>query len=150
MTKLILETETLAERYDRQTPKSREQFYAARQFLPGGVSRDTVSRKPHPIYMQRAAGKYVWDVDGNRYVDFCMNYGPNLLGHCPPAIVESVRGQAEQGFGIGAPTQAELEAARRINALYPGADQVRFTNSGSEAIMHMLRAARAFTGRTRI
>jgi glutamate-1-semialdehyde 2,1-aminomutase len=150
MTNVVLETATLAEDYDRQTARSREQFYAARELLPGGVSRDTVSRKPHPIYVQRAAGKYLWDVDGNQYLDFCMNYGPNLLGHCPPAVVDAVRAQAENGFGLGAPTQGELEAARRISALYPGAEQIRFTNSGTEAIMHMVRAARAFTRRRRL
>jgi glutamate-1-semialdehyde 2,1-aminomutase len=150
MTNVTFERETLEKRYQRQTPRSQEQFQAARAFLPGGVSRDTVGRSPHPIYMERADGKYLWDLDGNRYLDFCMNYGPNLLGHCPPAVVEGVRAQAEKGFGIGAPTQGELEAARRVSALYPGADMVRFTNSGTEAIMHMLRAARAFAARRRI
>ncbi len=148
--KTLIDTQALLRLYEERTPRSKQQYHAARELLPGGVSRNTVSRQPYPIYMQRGSGKHLWDLDGNEYLDFCMNYGPNLLGHSHPRITAAVGEQLSRGFGYGAPPAGELEAARRVRAAYPGAERVRFTNSGTEATMYLLRAARAFTGRERI
>jgi glutamate-1-semialdehyde 2,1-aminomutase len=146
----ILTTDDLLAAYCRKTPNSAAHFERARQFLPGGVSRNTGFRLPHPTYMERGEGKYLYDIDGNRYVDFSMNYGPNLLGHSPAPIIERVQAELGRGFGLGAPTRLEGEAAERALAMIPSAKWIRFLNSGTEATLHMIRAARALTGRERI
>jgi glutamate-1-semialdehyde 2,1-aminomutase len=146
----ILTTEDLVAAYQEKTPNSVVQFERARQLLPGGVSRNTGFRLPHPTYMERGEGKYLYDMDGNRYVDFAMNYGPNLLGHNPGPIIEQVQAALNRGFGLGAPTQLEAKAAERALAMIPYAEKIRFLNTGTEATLHMIRAARALTGRERI
>jgi len=118
--------------------------------LPGGVSRGAVFRLPYPIYMEYGEGKYLYDLDGNQYVDFSLNYGPNLLGHNPAPVVDRVQAELRRGFGLGGPTTLEAEVSELALAMIPSADQIRYLNTGTEAVMHMVRAARAVTGRDRI
>jgi glutamate-1-semialdehyde 2,1-aminomutase len=140
----------LEEAYRRKTPGSAASWERARALLPGGVSRHAVLRSPHPIFMASARDQHVTDVDGNEYVDFCLNFGPILLGHGFPAIAGAVEIQARDGWGYGAPTVLEYEVAALIREMYPAAERVRFLNTGTEAILQMMRVARASTGRERL
>jgi glutamate-1-semialdehyde 2,1-aminomutase len=127
---------------------SAELYERARRVIPGGVT--SISRAgglPHPVYFERGEGPYLWDVDGNRYVDFVLGYGPLIFGHAPALIVEAIGRQAARGTMFGAQHRLEVEAAELIAAVVPGAEQVVLSGSGTEAAMVALRVARAFTGR---
>jgi glutamate-1-semialdehyde 2,1-aminomutase len=130
--------------------RSRELFERAQQLLPGGVSspvRAFRSVGGTPIFMRKGEGAHVTDEDGNRYVDWCMSWGPLALGHAHPAVVRAVRDAAGDGTSFGTPTVAELRLAETVTRLQPLAEKVRFTSSGTEAVMSAVRAARGFTGR---
>jgi glutamate-1-semialdehyde 2,1-aminomutase len=127
---------------------SAELYDRARDVIPGGVT--SISRAgglPHPVYFERAEGPYLWDVDGNRYVDFVLGYGPLIFGHAPALIVDAVARQAARGTMYGAQHRLEVEAAELIASVVPGAEQVVMSGSGTEAVMIALRIARAATGR---
>lgn len=141
---------SLEEAYRRKTPGSAAQWGRARSLLPSGVSRHAVFRSPYPIFMTSARDQYLTDVDGNEYVDFCLNFGPIMLGHGFPVIAEAVEAQSRNGWGYGAPTALEHDVAELICEMYPAAERVRFLNTGTEAILHMMRIARASTERERI
>lgn len=115
--------------------------------LPGGVSSPVRAFKPHPLYISKGKGSRIWDVDWNEYIDYCMGFGPLILGHAPDAVVEALRKQAELGTLFGAPIEKEVALASMIKKHYPSAEMVRFVNTGTEATMHALRLARAYTGR---
>ncbi|MGH3138556.1 MAG: glutamate-1-semialdehyde 2,1-aminomutase [Gaiellales bacterium] len=141
-------------RGSRTERRSAELFQEARAVIPGGVSSPvramrSVGRE-HPLFLARGEGGWVWDVDGNRYVDWVMSWGPLIAGHAHPAVVEAVRETAGNGTTFGAPTEIEVELARAVVAAVPSVEQVRFVSSGTEAAMSALRLARAFTGRDRI
>ena len=106
--------------------------------------------REHPLFLARGEGGWVWDADGNRYVDWVMSWGPLIAGHAHPAVVEAVREAAGRGTTFGAPTEIEVELARAVVEAVPSVEQVRFVSSGTEAAMSALRLARAFTGRDRI
>jgi glutamate-1-semialdehyde 2,1-aminomutase len=128
-------------------------FARACRLMPGGVNspvRAFRSVGGAPVYFARAAGSEVWDVDGNRFVDLCMSWGPLVLGHAHPAVVEAVRRAACDGLSFGACCPAEPELAERVLAAFPGMERVRFMSSGTEAVMTALRLARGATGRSRI
>jgi glutamate-1-semialdehyde 2,1-aminomutase len=138
----------------RTERRSAELFEEARRLVPGGVSSPvramrSVGRE-HPLFLARGEGGWVWDADGNRYVDWVMSWGPLIAGHAHPAVVEAVRDAAGRGTTFGAPTEIELDLARAVTAAVPSVEQVRFVSSGTEAAMSALRLARAFTGRDRI
>src|SRR5947207_8711564 len=101
-----------------------------------------------PIFIERAEGAYLWDVDGNRYVDWVSSWGPMILGHAEPLVVEAVREAAGRGTSYGAPTEGEVELAREVANRFASVEMVRMTNSGTEATMSALRLARASTGRS--
>ncbi len=130
--------------------KSRELFEMAMNLLPGGVSSPVRAVKPHPFYTVRARGSRIFDVDGNEYIDYCMGYGPLILGHANREVMDKVRQQLQEGWLYGTPTPLELEMAEKIVEHYPSIDKVRFVNSGSEATMSALRVARGFTGKNKI
>lgn len=130
--------------------RSAELYREALTLMPGGVSRNTLLRDPHPIYVDRARGCRVTDVDGNEYLDFGNNMASLIHGHAHPEIVEAVTRQVARGTAFSLATEAEIRMARTLCARAPGFDRVRFVNSGTEAVMAMLKAARAFTGRPRI
>ncbi|NBX83575.1 aminotransferase class III-fold pyridoxal phosphate-dependent enzyme [bacterium] len=103
-----------------------------------------------PLYFERAEGPYLFDVDGNRYVDFCLSFGPHLLGHSHPKVVEAINVQVKKATSFGACHPLEVELAEKILGFYPFLDKVRLVNSGTEAVMTAVRVARGFTGRSKI
>jgi glutamate-1-semialdehyde 2,1-aminomutase len=132
------------------TARSAELYREAVTLLPGGVSRNTLLRDPHPIYVDHGRGCRVVDVDGREFVDFGNNMASLIHGHAHPAIVEAVARQLARGTAFNLATEAEIRMARTLCARSPGFERVRFVNSGTEAVMAMLKAARAYTGRPRI
>jgi glutamate-1-semialdehyde 2,1-aminomutase len=131
-------------------PRSRELFAEACALLPGGVSSPVRAFRAvggEPLFIRRGQGAYVEDVDGRRFVDYVLSWGPLILGHAPAAVVAAIRETAERGTSFGAPCPLELELARRAQAFFPSLERIRFVNSGTEATMSALRLARAFTGR---
>jgi glutamate-1-semialdehyde 2,1-aminomutase len=118
--------------------------------LPGGNTRSTVFMKPYPIYAARGEGCRVWDVDGNEYIDCVNNFTSLIHGHAHPSLVEAAKQQLALGSAFGLPTASEIDLAELLAERLPSVDQVRFTNSGTEAVMMALKAARAFTGRPKI
>src|SRR4051794_8452858 len=140
-------------RMDMKLRRSEECFAAAEQVIPGGVNSPVRAFRGvggTPRFIDRAAGPYVYDVDGNRYIDYVLSWGPMILGHAYPAVVEAIVRQAERGTSYGAPTELETELAQLVCGLVPSIEMVRFVNSGTEATMSALRLARAFTGRPKI
>lgn len=135
------------------TARSEALFARAKAVMPGGVSspvRAFRSVGGTPRFIDRAQGPYMWDADGRRYVDFVLSWGPMILGHAHPEVVEAVQRQVARGMSFGAPCALEAELAERIIALVPGIEMVRFVSSGTEATMSAVRLARAATGRAKI
>jgi glutamate-1-semialdehyde 2,1-aminomutase len=131
--------------------RSFEMYQRAREVIPGGVgSNDRSLVDPHPIFITHGQGSRIWDVDGNEYVDYLLGYGPLVLGHANPLLVEAVARQMAKGsvFGIGHPLEPEV--AELLVDLIPSFEQVRFAQSGTEAVLIAIRLARAATGRSRI
>jgi glutamate-1-semialdehyde 2,1-aminomutase len=138
---------SLIDTYLARTPASRALFERATASIPGGSTRTTVFNPPYPPYMVRGEGLRTWDVDGNEYRDFLGNYTSLILGHAHPDVVEAVERQVRRGSAFAAPTEVEVELAEEIRRRLPSVERVRFTNSGTEATMFAIRAARAFTDR---
>ena len=137
------------ERYRRQSRGSLEMYHRAEKVLPLGVSSNFRTYEPYPIYIQRAQGSRMWDVDGREYVDFSMCFGALMVGHSNPTMVEALARAAGEGTLYGMPHDREVRAAELICERF-GLEQMRFTNSGSEATMHGIRLARTYTGRDKI
>jgi len=129
------------------TPTSAQLFERACRVLPGGNSRTTVFLEPHPIYAACGSGCRITDVDGNTRIDFLNNYTSLLHGHAHPVIIEAVRAQLDRGTCFPMPTESEILLAELLCERIPSVDRIRFTNSGTEAVMMALKAARAYTGR---
>jgi len=129
---------------------SQQLFDRARELLPGGVSSPVRAISPSPFYTSRAAGPYLWDADGNRLIDYCLAYGPMILGHRHPAIIQAAMEQMERGWLYGTPSLLEVEAAARISRLYPSMEMLRFVSSGTEATMAAIRVARGYSDRNKI
>lgn len=130
--------------------KSIEAFQKAKQLIPGGVNSPVRAFKSvgiDPLFIQKAKGSRVWDIDGNELVDFVSSWGPMILGHANPAIVEAVQKAAELGTSYGAPTLIENQMADLICEMMPSVEKVRMVNSGTEATMSALRLARGYTKR---
>src|SRR5437763_13005992 len=133
--------------------RSHKLFEEAQRLLPGGVNSPVRAFKGvggNPVFIDRAQGAYLYDVDGNRYLDYVQSWGPMILGHSYPSVVEAVTAASQRGFSFGAPTQAESELAKLVMACVPSVEMIRFVNSGTEATMSALRLARAFTERKKI
>lgn len=129
---------------------SRDLYTTAQRYIAGGVSSDARRMAGVPLYVDRAAGARLWDVDGNTYLDYVLGQGPALLGHCPPAVVEAVTAQVTRGIVYSAQHAAEARVAERLCAMVPSAERVRFNTVGSEAVHAAWRLARGFTGRPKI
>ena len=128
-------------------------FERARRSIPGGVNSPVRAFRAvggTPRFIARAQGPYLWDAEGRRYIDYIGSWGPMILGHGHPAVLEAVHRAAEQGLSFGAPTEREIELAEAIIALVPGLEMVRLVSSGTEAAMSAIRLARGATGRSRI
>lgn len=131
-------------------PKSRALFNAAKRFIPSGVNSPVRYFEPYPFFVKKAQGSSIWDVDGNRYVDYCNGYGALLLGHANRSVLAAVRAQMQDGTLYGAPTEHEVDLAKMISQLYPSMQKVRLVNSGSEATMTAIRLARGITKKKKI
>lgn len=133
--------------------RSRRLFAEAQTVLPGGVDspvRAFRSVGGEPLFIDHGEGPYLYDVDGNRYIDYVLSWGPLILGHAHPEVVAALAEAAARGTSYGAPCEQEVELARRICDGVPSIEMIRFVNSGTEATMSALRLARAFTGREKI
>lgn len=125
-------------------------FERAQKTIPGGVNSPVRAFRQvggTPRFVTKAKGPYFWDADNKRYIDLIMSWGPMIVGHANPEVVEAVQRAAETSFSYGAPTEGEIELAERICALMPSVEQVRMVSSGTEATMSALRLARGYTGR---
>ena len=136
--------------YTAKTPRSKALFEEALRVMPGGNSRTTTFFDPYPFYLVKGQGARIWDADGNERLDFNGNYTSLILGHAPPAVVKAVQDAAVYGMSFPGPTEHEIKLAEILTDRIPGLEVVRFTNSGTEATMHAVRVARAYTGRDKI
>lgn len=129
-------------------PRSQALFEAARRVIPGGVTSSIrAGARPHPLYFERGEGPFLWDVDGRKYVDFALGYGPLILGHAPRVVRDAVTDQLARGLTYGSQHRLEPELAELLVDIVPGAEQAIFATTGSEAVAAALRIARAATGR---
>jgi glutamate-1-semialdehyde 2,1-aminomutase len=136
-----------------KTAKSEEIFSAAQKLMPGGVSSPVRAFKSvggQPIVFDHVKGAYIWDVDGNQYIDYVGTWGPAICGHAHPVVIEALHEALEKGTSFGAPCALENILAEMVIDAVPSIDVVRFVNSGTEACMSVLRLMRAFTGRDKI
>jgi glutamate-1-semialdehyde 2,1-aminomutase len=132
------------------TEKSRRLFEEAKKYIPGGVNSPVRAFKSvggDPLFITKGSGSKFWDADGNEYIDYIGSWGPHLFGHNPPFIKEALLKAIENGTSFGAPTALEVEMAKLITELVPSVETVRMVNSGTEATMSAVRAARGYTGR---
>ena len=137
----------------QKTQRSAALFEEAQRLIPGGVNSPVRAFKGvggTPRFIERGEGPYLYDVDGNRYIDYVLSWGPLILGHAHPAVVQAITEQAAKGTSYGAPTELETELARLITGTMPSIHMLRFVSSGTEATMSALRLARAYTGRHKI
>ena len=133
--------------------KSIALFQLAQQLLPGGVDSPVRAFNAvggQPLFIERGEGPYLYDVDGNRYIDYVLSWGPLITGHAHPKVVEAIQQAALKGTSYGAPSPLEIELAQRVMDFMPSIGMIRFVNSGTEATMSALRLARAYTKRDKI
>jgi glutamate-1-semialdehyde 2,1-aminomutase len=132
--------------------KSEQLFTRAQQSIPGGVNSPVRAFKSvggNPIFLQRAKGAYLYDVDGNQYIDYINSWGPMILGHAFEPVVEAIQKKAVDSTSFGAPTELEVEMAELVKSMVPNVDLIRMVSSGTEACMSALRLARGYTGRNK-
>jgi len=130
--------------------KSERLYEKARKLMPGGVNSPVRAFLPYPFFTRCAKGSKLFDVDGREYIDYCMGYGPLILGHAYPKVIEAVSKQLEDGTLFGTPSEQEVELAELICKVVPSAEMVRLVSTGGEATMSAIRLARGFTGRKKI
>src|SRR5260221_13193057 len=133
--------------------QSEELFARAQRLIPGGVNSPVRAFKAvggTPLFIRKAEGARMWDADGKGYIDYMGSWGPLILGHAHPSVIEAITQAAARGTSYGAPCAAEVELADRVVRLVPSIQKVRFVSSGTEATMSALRVARGFTGRRKI
>lgn len=136
-----------------QDQRSKVAFARANSVLPGGVNSPVRAFKSvgrDPVFIQRGQGARLWDIDGNSYLDYVLSWGPLILGHAHPVVVEAIKKAAERGTSYGAPTEIETECAQEVIKAFPSMEMVRMVSSGTEATMSALRLARGVTGRNKI
>ena len=137
----------------RSFEKSRMLFKKAVKLMPGGVNSPVRAFKAvggNPLFISSAKGSRIYDVDGNEYIDYVLSWGPMIVGHAHPEVVGALRKAIEKGTSFGAPTPLEVELAELVIKAYPSIEKIRMVNSGTEATMSAIRAARGFTGRDKI
>jgi glutamate-1-semialdehyde 2,1-aminomutase len=136
-----------------KTDRSLKLFEQAQKIIPGGVNSPVRAFKAvggNPLFIQRAKGSKIYDVDGNAFVDYVLSWGPLIAGHAHPKVVEAITRTAGKGTSFGAPTPLEVALAEKVLKAFPFMEKVRFVNSGTEATMSAIRLARAFTNRNKI
>ena len=132
------------------TNKSKKLFEEAKKYIPGGVNSPVRAFKSvggDPLFIIKGSGSKFWDVDGNEFIDYIGSWGPHLFGHNPTFIIEALKAAIENGTSFGAPTELEVKMAELISEIVPSVEMVRMVNSGTEATMSAIRAARGYTGR---
>lgn len=137
----------------RNTEKSRLAFDEAKQYMPGGVNspvRSFANVGGNPLFIARAQGSKIYDIDGNEYIDYVGSWGPMIVGHAHPQVVGALQEAVTHGTSYGAPTLLETELAKLVKNIYPSIEVIRMVNSGTEATMSALRLARGYTGRDKI
>src|SRR5688500_4608220 len=135
------------------TIKSNTLFERAQQSIPGGVNSPVRAFKSvggNPIFIEKAKGAYLFDADGNQYIDYIASWGPMILGHAYEPVVKAIAEKATLSTSFGAPTSLEVEMAELIKSMVPNVDLIRMVNSGTEACMSAIRLARGYTGRNKI
>lgn len=133
--------------------RSEQLFEQAKKYIPGGVNSPVRAFKSvggNPVFMKSGSGSKMYDVDGNEYIDYIGSWGPHLFGHNPSFIIDALKSTIENGTSFGAPTEIEVKMAQLITELVPSVELVRMVNSGTEATMSAIRAARGFTGKEKI
>lgn len=133
-----------------KTRKSRAHWEKVRKCIPSGVESNVRFFEPYPFYVKRANGAYLWDLDDNKIIDYALGYGPMILGHNHPAVAKAVKEQVDKGTMFGASAEMALDYVNMIRKAMPSIEMFRFANSGTEATMHPLRVARAYTGKEKI
>ena len=136
-----------------KTVRSQNLFAAAQEHIPGGVNSPVRAFRAvggTPVFFERASGAYMFDADGNRYIDYVLSWGPMLLGHNHPTVIQAISNQLKKATSFGTPTELEIHLADKICSIVPGMDMVRMVNSGTEATMSAIRLARGYTGRDKI
>ena len=132
----------------KEYPKSKAMYEEAQKVFAMGVgSQVQTASKPHPLYISHGSGSKLFDVDGNEYIDYLLNYGPSILGHAPEVLNKAVKDQLDRGAGFGEPHPLQLEVSNLLNDIVPCFEVVNFNNTGTEAVQAVLRLARAYTGR---
>lgn len=130
--------------------KSKELFRESKKYLVGGVNSPVRAMKPYPFFATRGEGSRIYDADDRSYIDYCLAYGPLILGHAYPKVVEAVKAQIGDGSAYGTPTELELNFAKKVTKAMPSAQMVRFVSTGTEATMGAIRLARGYTGKNKI
>ncbi len=136
--------------YVSRTRRSKAHFERANKVLPAGVESNVRFFPPYPFCVKRAKGPYLYDIDGNKIIDYALGYGPMILGHDHPAVTRAVRAQVGNGMMFGASSELAVEYIDMVRRAMPSIEMFRFANSGTEATMHPMRVARAFTGKEKI
>ena len=136
--------------YEKLTTKSHAMNIEAENYLPGGSSRAAAYFEPYPFFADKAEGHYIYDVDGNKFLDFMLNATTHILGHNHPAVGKAVEKQVKKGLSYGVPSESQIKLSKMICDRVESVDKIRFTNSGTEATLNAIRLARAFTGRHKI
>jgi len=145
----MVKEETIEE-YIARTPKSKKRWEEAREVIPGGVGSSVRYFNPYPFFISKAKGSRIWDVDGNEYIDYLMGYGINITGHAHPIIVDAVKEQLEKATAYTIPHEKSFLYIKELLRRFPMMDMFQFANSGTEATMHAVRIARAYTGKDKI
>lgn len=135
--------------YERRNPRSRQMFERAGSSLPGGNTRTGVNFSPFPLYADRGEGVHLYDLDGHQHLDFVNNATALILGHAHPKVVDALQRQVARGTAFSRPTELEVEMAELLQQRMPMLEQLRFCSSGTEAVLNVLRAVRAFTGKSK-
>lgn len=136
-----------------KTTKSRKLYKQALKLMPGGVSSPVRAFKAvsgNPLFIAKAKGSKIYDVDGNEYIDYVLSWGPLILGHAYPSVVKALKKAIERGTSYGAPTELEIKLATLVKKAFPSIEKIRFVNSGTEATMSAIRVARGFTKRNKV
>jgi glutamate-1-semialdehyde 2,1-aminomutase len=143
-------TEALLRELANRTPKSGKYWEKARDLVPGGLISGARKMQPYPVYIEKAKGAYMWDIDGNRYIDNVCSFGVHVLGHCPDAILDAIHDQAEKGTSFATPHTREVDFTQRLIECVPCAEMSMVCNTGTEATLLAWRLMRAATGKQKI
>ncbi|WP_257350695.1 aspartate aminotransferase family protein [Pseudalkalibacillus decolorationis] len=141
-----------SDQYMKKNQRSKEFYRQAKEVMPGGVTANIKYFDPYPIIMNKGKGAYLYDLDGNEYIDYLLSYGALMLGHGHPDVIQAIQTQIDEDgtFLFGTPHRLEIEMGKKIQQLYPSMELIRYTNSGTEATLLAIRMAYAYTGKHKV